>query len=242
MVTSRVLSVSPFRLGCGSAVVRLPYGNEPLMYPVRCTRPFQCTRDVPGEAGWARRGANRAGRKCRPKCFILRGLWSFGGRARTDKNGEEQTDGAQGRNRTTDTAIFKPTLPTLSVDTRYDSQRAGFASDLIKRDRTPRTAKKSPQNQTWRRVWPANMYGEVKMGMDTSRSQRSGCKPHSCRPRNTVSKLASDTAAGETTSAPKTHHCAPKSVDVFNLGRVEARSAHHSHVGRIQVAVGHPSH
>jgi hypothetical protein len=33
MVTSRVLSVHPFRLGLRSAVVRFPYGNEPSNLP-----------------------------------------------------------------------------------------------------------------------------------------------------------------------------------------------------------------
>jgi hypothetical protein len=95
---SRVLSVSVFRLGLRSAVVRFPHGHEQPMYQVRCTRPSQCTHDVPGEAGWARMDANRAGRKYRPKCLILRGLWSPCGHARTEKNGGERRAGARGRN------------------------------------------------------------------------------------------------------------------------------------------------
>jgi hypothetical protein len=59
-------------------------------------------------------GANRAGRKCTLKFFVLRGLWSPGGRARTEKNGGERAYGAQGRNRTTDTAIFSRMLYQLS--------------------------------------------------------------------------------------------------------------------------------
>jgi hypothetical protein len=66
--------------------------TNPPIYPVRCTRPFQCTRDVPGrdvpgKAGLARAGANRVGQKRRPKRLILRGLWGLSGRARTEKNG-----------------------------------------------------------------------------------------------------------------------------------------------------------
>src|SRR6266550_2545372 len=70
------------------------------MYP-------QCTRR-------ARMGANRASRKCRPKCFVLRRLWCLGGVARTEKNGGERSVGAQGRNRTTDTVIFSHVLYQLS--------------------------------------------------------------------------------------------------------------------------------
>src|SRR5882672_6463924 len=79
-----------------SAAVRFPHGTKPPRYPVRCTRPFQCTHNVPGEPGWARSVANRAKRKSRPKCFILRGLWCLGGDARTEKNGGEWSAGAQG--------------------------------------------------------------------------------------------------------------------------------------------------
>jgi hypothetical protein len=50
----------------------------------------------------------------RPKCLILRWLWSLCGSARTEKNGGERSAGAQGRNRTTDTCIFSAVLYQLS--------------------------------------------------------------------------------------------------------------------------------
>ena len=46
--------------------------------------------------------------------LVLRGLRSLGGGARTAKNEEGQTNGAQGRNRTTDTVIFSHGLYQLS--------------------------------------------------------------------------------------------------------------------------------
>jgi hypothetical protein len=42
------------------------------------------------------------------KRLILRGFLLIGGRARTRKNGAGKANGAQGRDRTTDTAIFSP--------------------------------------------------------------------------------------------------------------------------------------
>ena len=84
------------------------------MYPIQCTRPFQCTHSVPGQTGWTRAAANYVGWKRMPKWLILRELWKVGRRARTTKNGAGRTDGAQGRNRTTDTVIFSHVLYQLS--------------------------------------------------------------------------------------------------------------------------------
>jgi hypothetical protein len=95
MVTSRVLSVCPFGSVCGRRLFDSLTETNPPIYPDRCTRSFQCTHDVPGAAGWAWTGANRAGQKCRPKCFILEP-------PRTRADGKERlkrSAGAQGRNR-----------------------------------------------------------------------------------------------------------------------------------------------
>jgi hypothetical protein len=48
------------------------------------------------------------------KRLILRGFLLIGERARTRKNGAGKANGAQGRNRTTDTAIFSRMLYQLS--------------------------------------------------------------------------------------------------------------------------------
>jgi hypothetical protein len=48
------------------------------------------------------------------KSLILRGFLLIGERARTKKNWAGEANGAQGRNRTTDTAIFSRMLYQLS--------------------------------------------------------------------------------------------------------------------------------
>ena len=48
------------------------------------------------------------------KWLILRGFLLIGERARRRKNGAGEANGAQGRNRTTDTAIFSRMLYQLS--------------------------------------------------------------------------------------------------------------------------------
>jgi len=63
-------------------------------------------------------------------------------------------------------------------------------------------------------------------------------RPYRCR--SPVSKLASGSAAGEVTSQQK------RTIELkvrrrLYLGRVEPRSARHSHAGKIQAALGHPS-
>ena len=80
----------------------------------QCTRPFQCTHNVPKNAGCSRTVANRTGRQYLANRLIL---WRFspsGESARTGTNGIGKDDGAQGRNRTTDTAIFSRMLYQLS--------------------------------------------------------------------------------------------------------------------------------
>jgi hypothetical protein len=69
---------------------------------------------VPGDAGCSRTVANRTGLQCMMKRLILRGFLLIGERARTRKNGAGEANGAQGRNRTTDTAIFSRMLYQLS--------------------------------------------------------------------------------------------------------------------------------
>jgi hypothetical protein len=58
--------------------------------------------------------ANRTGRQYMRKRLILRGFLLIGERARTRKNRAGKAHGAQGRNRTTDTAIFSRMLYQLS--------------------------------------------------------------------------------------------------------------------------------
>jgi hypothetical protein len=75
---------------------------------------FQCTYSVPEEAGRHRTVANCTGGQYRWKCLILREFLLIGEPARTRKNQAGEADGAQGRNRTTDTAIFSRMLYQLS--------------------------------------------------------------------------------------------------------------------------------
>src|SRR5664279_3655383 len=93
-----------------SSMGGLPRNRGQPVYPA----PFQCTHSVPEDAGCPRTVANRTGRQYMAKCLILRGFLLIGGRARTRKNGAGKPNGAQGRNRTTDTAIFSRMLYQLS--------------------------------------------------------------------------------------------------------------------------------
>src|SRR5450631_954666 len=80
----------------------------------QCTRLFQCTHSVPEDAGCPRTVANRTGRQHTTKRLILRGFLLISERARTRKNRAGKANGAQGRDRTTDTAIFSRMLYQLS--------------------------------------------------------------------------------------------------------------------------------
>ena len=59
------------------------------------------------------------------KCLILRGFLQIGERARRRKNGAGEANGAQGRDRTTDTAIFNRMLYQLSYLGAEPLMRAG---------------------------------------------------------------------------------------------------------------------
>jgi len=98
MVTPRALCDKPLsswlRFG---GLVRLPYGKEPLMFPMpmypALPRYPRCTRRAPD--GGPRRCANRARRKC-GRNAIFCGVWLQRTRGRTEKNREGQTDVPRG--------------------------------------------------------------------------------------------------------------------------------------------------
>ena len=73
------------------------------------------------------------------KCLVLRGFLLIGDRARTRKNAAGKADGAQGRNRTTDTAIFVRMLHELSYGHHLPMLRTDAAGVPAASTTLPRT-------------------------------------------------------------------------------------------------------